>query len=237
MPRLAMDYSKTVIYHFVCQDKAITCSYVGSTTNFVKRKCGHKTVCHNEKLPEYKLKLYQTIRDNGGWTNWSMVPLEEFACENSTQQVMREQYWIDQIKPELNCYNAFVTEEDLKEYNKERRKIYCDTHKEQIKIYHETHKEEIREYRKKYEKEHAEEISQRQKKYRIQNIEMMLEREQINRDKRKEKRNETYKANRDKINEKRRELYKSKKETISHTGAKAEAHGQKVQMSLPKHMC
>lgn len=96
MPKVAMDYSKTIIYHFVCKNELIKCSYVGSTTNFIKRKNQHKSACNNL---ENKLQLYQTIRENGNWDNWIMKPLEEFPCENKTQQMIREQYWIDQLKP------------------------------------------------------------------------------------------------------------------------------------------
>ncbi len=125
MPRVAMDFSKTVIYHFVCKDEMIKCSYVGSTTNFNKRKNCHKTNCNNETLRDHHIKIYQTIKANGGWTNWEMKPLEEFPCENKTQQVIREQYWIDQLKPKMNCYKSYQPLEQI-EYNK----AYYEVNKE-----------------------------------------------------------------------------------------------------------
>lgn len=150
MPRVATDYSKTVIYCFVCQDKTITCSYVGSTTDIVKRKCCHKSRCHNQTDKRYNYSLYQTIRDNGGWTNWTMMPLEEYPCENSIQQRIREQYWIDKLKPELNCNVAYHTEETLKEKRKQKDANYYAIHKDSDEYkakqkksyskYYETHK-------------------------------------------------------------------------------------------------
>jgi hypothetical protein len=132
MPRLAMDYSKTVIYHFVCQDTNIKCSYVGSTTNFVKRKYGHKHRCCNENIKGHNSPVYKTIRDNGGWDNWNMLPLEEFVCESKIQQNIREQYWIDKLQPTMNHLKAYRSEEDLYQYQKD----YAEKNKEHLKAYH-----------------------------------------------------------------------------------------------------
>jgi hypothetical protein len=143
MPRVAMDYSKTVIYHFVCEDTNIKCSYVGSTTNFIKRKSNHKVSCCNENHKDYNFRLYQAIRSNGGWNNWNMKPLEEYPCENQTQQLIREQYWIEQLKPELNCKKAFFNRidhdysktyyNDNKESILEKRKLYLIANAESLK--------------------------------------------------------------------------------------------------------
>jgi predicted GIY-YIG superfamily endonuclease len=48
MPRKAMDYSKTIIYKIQHEDNE-ELVYVGHTTNFIKRKNGHKSRCNNEK--------------------------------------------------------------------------------------------------------------------------------------------------------------------------------------------
>ena len=48
MPRKEINYSKTIIYKIRCEDENITDIYVGSTTNFIKRKNIHKSVCNNE---------------------------------------------------------------------------------------------------------------------------------------------------------------------------------------------
>lgn len=175
MPRVAMDFSRTVVYHFVCKDELIKCSYVGSTTNFVKRKYQHKSACHQDNNKDHNLKLYQTIRDNGGWDNWKMIPLEEYPCENLTQQTMREQVWINKLKPELNCKFAFQTEEGCKQKEKDYNKKYKDTHKEETKEYQkglnhkeyrDTHKEQNNLNQKKYVETHREQRNEYQRKYR-----------------------------------------------------------------------
>jgi hypothetical protein len=121
MPRVAIDFSKTVIYHFVCKDEMVAYSYVGSTTNFNKRKGQHKSSCNIETADHHQYKLYQIIRDHGGWDNWDMKPIEEFPCENKIQQVIREQYWINQLKPEMNCRVSYREGQTVSEKNKAYR--------------------------------------------------------------------------------------------------------------------
>jgi len=159
-----MDFSKTVIYHFVCKDEMIKCSYVGSTTNFNKRKCSHKHSCNIDTSEHHNYKVYQTIREHGGWTNWDMKPLEEFACENKTQQIIREQYWIDQLKPEMNCRASYQTPEDVKLYNK---------------IYNKVNAEVIKEQQKEWYNENSETIKVKQKTYHQLNKNIILEKQKI----------------------------------------------------------
>ena len=110
MPRKSINYSKTIIYHFVCNNPEITYTYVGNTTNYVNRKNKHKKDCHNEKYQEQE--VYKVINENGGWKNWEMVPLEEYPCENEIQARIREQYWIDTLKAKMNSIRAHQTTED-----------------------------------------------------------------------------------------------------------------------------
>jgi hypothetical protein len=66
------------IYKICCDD----CSdfvYVGSTKAFRQRKNKHKNDCTNENSSNFNLKLYNTIRENGGWDNWRMVIVEELG--------------------------------------------------------------------------------------------------------------------------------------------------------------
>lgn len=130
MPRIAMDYTKVIIYHFVCQDPTQVSRYVGSTTNFIKRKAHHKCVCNKPTHKDYGRPIYQTIRDNGGWDNWEMKPLEEFPCENHIQQQIREQYWIDKLIPVLNQHKAHRTEEEYQQYQLQWRQDHPEYQKE-----------------------------------------------------------------------------------------------------------
>ena len=102
MPIKPVDYSKTVIYKLVCNDLEITDIYVGSTTNFRNRKNQHKTNCNNEKGKKYKVKVYQTIRENGGWEKYSMIEIEKYPCKDKNEALARERHWLEELKAKLN---------------------------------------------------------------------------------------------------------------------------------------
>ena len=107
MPRKPIDYSKVVIYKIVCNDYNITEVYVGSSTDFTRRKYSHKTACNNEKNGRYNLKLYKNIRDNGGWINWRIIEVEKYPCNNKREAEYREEYWRNKLKAELNSYRCW----------------------------------------------------------------------------------------------------------------------------------
>jgi len=69
MPKIPVDYSKTIIYRIehIDDDSLV---YVGHTTNWDNRKCKHKDTCNNVKSKYYHLKVYQMIRENGGWNSF-----------------------------------------------------------------------------------------------------------------------------------------------------------------------
>lgn len=105
MSKALIDYSNTIIYKICCKDHLITDIYIGQTTNFVERKHRHKYACNNINN---KLKLYNTIRDNGGWENWDMVELAKYNCKNSTESRIKEQEYYEVLKPTLNSCPPFV---------------------------------------------------------------------------------------------------------------------------------
>jgi hypothetical protein len=117
------NYSTTQIYKFVCKDPTITSFYIGSTTNFTKRKYSHKKCCNNENSKGYNYLIYQTMRKYGGFENWNMILIEDYTCENKREAEKREQYWKDLLKPDLNVHNPFSYEFSIKlnpkEFNKE----------------------------------------------------------------------------------------------------------------------
>ena len=104
MPRLEIKYEDTIMYKIVCNDLNIKDLYVGQTTNFTVRKGAHKRTCRNEKGKCYNLKVYQFIRANGGWDNFSMVEIEKYSCEDSKEAHARERFWIESLNATLNSY-------------------------------------------------------------------------------------------------------------------------------------
>lgn len=166
MPKKVMDYSKTIIYKIVCNDLNITECYVGHTTNFIQRKNKHKYSCNTETHNTYNYKIYQTIRTNGGWDNWSMIEIEKYPCNDINEATARERHWYEQLNSKLNSLCPRRTKQDYYETNKEqileKQKEYRETNKEQIykknKEYYETNKEQISIWHKQHRENNKEQI-------------------------------------------------------------------------------
>uniref|UniRef100_A0A6C0IAE4 C2H2-type domain-containing protein n=1 Tax=viral metagenome TaxID=1070528 RepID=A0A6C0IAE4_9ZZZZ len=132
MPKNEIDYSTTIIYKITCNDPNINDIYVGHTTNFVQRKHAHKASCINEKSSNYKCKLYETIRCNGGWSNWKMEIINFFNCANHYEARIKEQEYFTLLnanlnsieplpKPKINIKSIQILEK------KEKSTFYCQT--------------------------------------------------------------------------------------------------------------
>ena len=110
-------------------------SYIGSCKNLRLRKIRHKTCCYNEKDSHYNLKLYQFIRENNyDWENVNFVILEQHeTILDKFDLLKREQYFIDELKPTLNCKRAFRSDEVKKQIKKQEDANYRAKHDEKIK--------------------------------------------------------------------------------------------------------
>ena len=129
-------------YKIVCLDTNIDLSYVGSTANFNKRRQQHKSDCDNENCKEYNCKLYQTIRENGGWSNFTMIELGKREQITLTQSRQIEEEYREQIRANMNSRRCYRTEQEKKEYYKNN----TEKVKAQQKEYRENNAEQIREY-------------------------------------------------------------------------------------------
>jgi predicted house-cleaning noncanonical NTP pyrophosphatase (MazG superfamily) len=192
MPKTPRDFSKGLIYSIVCKtDKTLI--YIGSTTNFTKRKNHHKTVCHNEKNKDHNTPVYVMVRANGGWDNFEMQPVKEYACENAIQLVIEEERLRKQMQANLNARRSFLSEEEAKEIHRNYSQNYHQEHQAEAKEYktkyYQEHQAEAKEYKTKYYQEHLAELKEYNLKY--------------------------YEANKDEINKKRREKYLAKKKSAS----------------------
>jgi hypothetical protein len=108
-----MDYSKSVIYT-IQKDEFI---YVGSTTNFRCRKSAHKSTCTNEKDRNYNLKVYATIRANGGWDAFQIKIHSKFPCQDKIELCIEEER-IRKLIGNLNSQRSHLSEEERIERNK-----------------------------------------------------------------------------------------------------------------------
>jgi len=127
MPKVPIDYSRTQIYKYVCNDSSVLCEYVGHTTNWNKRKASHKERCNDIKDKKYHLKLYEIMRANGGFDNWRMILVEDYPCKNKREAEQREQYHMDLLVEKMNTNNSFTMEiidKSHPNYNNEKYKSH-----------------------------------------------------------------------------------------------------------------
>jgi hypothetical protein len=145
MPRTSINYLKTIIYKIVCKDLNITDIYVGHTTDFTERKYAHKKRYNGSFNESCNLKVYQKIRENGGWDNWDILEIEKYPCNDSNEAQTRERYWFDQHNSSLNSQRPVISKIELLEY----KKIYREKNKLKIqqywKEYREKNKNELKE--------------------------------------------------------------------------------------------
>ena len=195
MPKKNCDYSKTVMYKIVCNDLNITDCYVGHTTDFIKRKYKHKHNTTNDKQRHYSLYVYQFIRDNGGWNNWTMIEIEKYPCNDGNEARTKERFWYEQLSATLNSIKPIITKDEAKDEAKEYSIEYIKKNKEILKEkwtnYYYENKEIIKEKGVDYRINNKDAIKERGAKYYHDNIEVL-----------KKKHLEYYKNNKEKLKEK-----------------------------------
>jgi len=217
MPKKAINYSNCCIYKIEHIDKD-DLVYVGHTTNFTKRKSEHKRCCRSENDKYYNLKVYQMIRENGGFDMFRMIEVEKFPSADRREAEKRECEVMTELNADLNTIKSFLSEEEKKKYhmiynliNKDRKstnsKVYYEVNKEKIiereKIYKQNNIEKIKEYFKEYDVLNKEKIKEQKRQYYIQNKKIINERDKQYRE-----------ANKDLIKEKRQFRYQKKKEEL-----------------------
>ena len=138
--------------------------YIGSTIDMELRERQHTT-----QVEISNSKLYKTIRECGG--GYNMEVLYEYECVNETELRMEEQRCMDKLRPTLNTYRAFNTDENNKEWFKLHYQKNKDVINENNKKYYQENKDECKEYRNNYYKNNKD----KSKKYYQQNRELLLQ--------------------------------------------------------------
>ena len=180
MPKLPMDYSKCCIYKIEhVDDESLV--YVGHTTNFNKRKTQHKYNCYNDNDKKYNLKLYQMIRENGGWDMFKMIEVEKYPCNDKREAERRENEVMKDLKANMNMRKSFSTEDENKEIKRE---------------YYQSNKPKIQEYTKCYREINKPKLKEKEKENRELNKAKIQEYREFN----KPKMQEYHKNNKAKIN-------------------------------------
>ena len=209
-----VNYDKSTIYKLCCKDPKITDIYVGSTTNFTRRKNEHKKRCNNENDKKHNLKVYKTIREHGGFGNWDMVEIEKYCATDRKTLHMRERFWLEELGATLNMVIPTQSKSEYYAKNKEKKLEYQSEYyaknrekKLQYQVEYQTkNKEKIVEYCAEYYAKNKERLAQRNKEYQAKNKERLAQRNKEYREKNKDKistQKEEYRTkNRDQINDK-----------------------------------
>jgi hypothetical protein len=113
--------------------------YIGHTTNFTQRKNSHKSRCINAHNKCHNFLLYKSIRENGGWENCEMVPIEEYECDTVVQARIREEHHRQEYNAELNARKAYSTKQEYfdnhREENKQRSKNWYANNIDRVREY------------------------------------------------------------------------------------------------------
>ena len=144
MPKTDIDYTKTVIYTIQHKDNE-NLLYVGHTTHLTNRSYTHKT--RSKKSTD---KLYQMIRENGGWEMFDMKPIKQISCSGSIEARIEEEKCRKELNANMNSLRAIRTEDNAEEValqNKKNSKQYRLDNKIKIqeikKKYHQDNKEKF----------------------------------------------------------------------------------------------
>jgi len=176
MPRPAInDY---IFYKIVNVNGDIDLCYVGSTANWKQRQIQHKHVCNNPNTERHNLKVYKTIRENGGWEEFKMIEIARGEQLTLTEAHKKEEEYRIELKANMNskkCYGAETLKEYTKQYNidnADKIKKYKIDNADKIKEYRINNVERDRERARQYYNDNADKYKQ----YRIDNADKIKER-------------------------------------------------------------
>jgi len=211
-----VNYENSTIYKLCCKDPTIKDEYVGSTVNFTRRKACHKSHCLNENYKEYNFKVYQCIRDNGGWDNWAMIEVERYCASDKKDLHARERFWLEELGATLNKNVPNRSISEWYQINKEKKAEYNAEYRQKNKV-------KIAEYKYEYYQKNKEKIAEKQSEYHQNNKEKIAEYgaeyRQKNKEKITEKQAKKYQKNKEKIAEYSAKIYKKNKEKIAEKNA------------------
>jgi group I intron endonuclease len=155
-----MGYDEGKVYKIVCEDGKY---YIGSTIRTLKaRLTAHKHASTKTQTNN----AYNHIKTIG-WDNVTIELIELFPCEDRTQLLARETFFITKYKQDPLCLN---TRNPLTDNTTPEAK---QAHKETCKQYYQQHRKEILQKRIEYQLENREKRSEYNREYRQRNSEKL----------------------------------------------------------------
>jgi hypothetical protein len=88
---------EVVIYSISSKDVNIPDTYIGRTVDYDRRMEEHGTLCETSDR-----RVYKFIRENGGWSNWSMNVVSKVVCGSKGDAALEELLWFLRLKSTLN---------------------------------------------------------------------------------------------------------------------------------------
>lgn len=148
---------QSTIYKIVCRDPAVTDCYVGRTSCFATRVQQHCTCCNNLHSNSYDYKVYKFMRENGGWTNWEIIPVETVDHDYFDTSLAREReaFWFHELNATLN------------------KNTPNQDHKESCKMWYKKNPEYFHDYGVEYYAKNKETIQEKRKIYYSENKDKM----------------------------------------------------------------
>jgi hypothetical protein len=215
------DYSNGVIYKIIQRDGKGE-FYIGSTCNLKHRTQQHKTACNLQNCDKFHYTLYEYIRANGGWINWQVEKIEDFACESKEELEIRERYWIEKERPSLNCRKpaAIALFESEREYRRHLIAENPEAYYKRKRELREQNKEKVNAQRRQRHQENPEIYREqcrkfREGKHREANLERKRQYYHDHKEEVREKQRRWREENREAVNEGKRRYYNEHKEQIN----------------------
>ena len=115
-------------------------SYVGSTTDFEKRKTQHQYKCNNPGMMNNNSPVYEFIRANGGWGEWYIVKLFDVWVKDKKELLKIERQCIEDYGGTLNKKIPGRTKEETREIQKVKAKERYDARKADYQAWYEENK-------------------------------------------------------------------------------------------------
>jgi hypothetical protein len=146
---------------YIIRHKESDNCYIGSCEYMRLRINRHKETCSNENSMGYNYKVYQFVRENGGWDYFDIVEI----CKCDIDKLREtEQYHMDFVKPSLNTINAYVSEEDRRQQMRDCKKLYHkknqDKNNEKSREYYHKNNEKLKENAKKYREKNKDKLKE-----------------------------------------------------------------------------
>ena len=163
--------------------------YIGSHNEFEDREKKHKTTCNNPNIRDHNLKIYKSIRANGGWEDWQFIHLGRQDCKTEKESRMIEQDYMDMFEPDLNMKRAYTSPELRKKQNqgyyqkdienkKKNNKKWRDNNKERqaknVKNWANNNKERRKKKRKENDEKNKEKLQKQGQDYYQKNKDKKL---------------------------------------------------------------